>query len=76
MLLTHVPDDNTLILSITFHVSVAVVTNGKYVWWKLSNFTILVKFYLLSCVNWKNLVWIDRHQDGSSVCLEQEQDRS
>lgn len=63
------PNDDTLILSITVHMGVTVVTDGKYVRWKLANFTILVKFDLLGRVDWKYLIGIDSHEDRTGVSL-------
>ena len=45
------PDNYALVLAIALHVCVAVVSDGKYVWGKLSNLSVLVEFDLFRCVD-------------------------
>lgn len=52
------PDNNTLVVAISLHVSISIISDSKYVGWKFSNFFILVKFYLLRRIYGKNLIWI------------------
>ena len=64
-----VPDNYTLVLSVSFHTRVRIVTYGKYVWGHLAYFLVSVLLNLFSCVDGQNLIWIYCYQDGACVCL-------
>lgn len=65
----YLPNDYTLVLTEPLHVTVAVVTDGKYVRGQFPDFSIFVQFDLLRRVNGKDLVRVDRHEDRPRVCL-------
>lgn len=45
------PNNDALILSISIHVGVAVIPDGKYVRWQFTDFTILIELYLFCSVD-------------------------
>ena len=53
----------------SFHHCVAVVSNSKHVGRMLANLLVSIQLDLVICVNWKDLVRINSHKDGSSVGL-------
>ena len=63
------PDDDTLILAVSFHVCVGVVTDGKDVWRHFPDLLVSVGLDLLCRVDGQQLVGVDGHQDGACVCL-------
>lgn len=66
---SRLPNYYALILAVSVHMRVAVVTDGKYVRWQLSDFTILVEFDLLRSVNRQYLIRVDGDQDGARIRL-------
>ena len=52
------PDNHTLVLLVSFHIRVRVITYGKNVWRHFAYFLVSVLLYLFSCVDWQNLIWI------------------
>lgn len=46
-----VPNYYALILAVSVHVSITIIADGEYVWWKLSDFTIFVEFDLFRGIN-------------------------
>ena len=65
----HPPDDDTLILLVTLHVTVGIVSDSEDMRRELSDLFILVQLDLLACVYRQNLVRVNRHKDGPRICL-------
>lgn len=63
------PNYYALILAVSVHMRVTIITDGEYVRWQFSDFTILVKFDLLRGINRQYLVRIDGDQDGTRISL-------
>ena len=63
------PDNDALILTKAFHLSVAIIAYGEDVRRQFADFPLPVHFNLLGRVNGQNLVRIDGHQNRSSVSL-------
>ena len=66
---TDIPNDNTLIMRFSLHVSVSIVCHSEDVWRELSKFPVLVFLDMFSVVDRKKLVRINCYQNGASVCL-------
>lgn len=64
------PNDAALILVVSLHVEVTVVSNGEYVGRHLSNLPVGVEANVVRSVDGKQLVRIYCHQDRACVCLQ------
>lgn len=65
------PDDAALVLVVSLHVEVTVVSDGKYVRRHLADLPVGVEADLVGSVNRQQLVGIDRHEDRACVRLQQ-----
>lgn len=63
------PDDDALVLVESFHLGVAVVSDGEDVRRELSDLLLPVEFDLIRRVDREDLIRIHGHQDGSRVRL-------
>lgn len=63
------PDDAALVLVVSLHVEVTVVSDGKYVRRHLADLPVGVEADLVGSVNRQQLVRIDRHEDRACVRL-------
>lgn len=62
-------DDAALVSLSTLHEVVGVVSDGKDVRWSLADLLVLVAVDVSLIVDGQQLVWIDGHENGTSVCL-------
>lgn len=65
----HTPDDAALVLVVTLHVEVTVVSDGEYVWRHLPDLFVGVEADLIWGVDGEQLVGIDCDEDRACVCL-------
>lgn len=64
------PDNTALVPLVPLHVEVAVVGNGKDMWWQLTHVAVVVQLHLLQGIEGQHLEWIHSHQDGACVRLQ------
>ena len=64
------PDNNTLVLFVSLHVIVRIVSDGENVWRQFTDLLFFVQLNLFSSVDRQNLVRIDCHKNRTSVRLE------
>lgn len=67
---SHTPDDAALVLVVTLHVEVTVVSDGEYVWRHLPDLLVGVEADLIWGVDGEQLVGIDCDEDRACVCLQ------
>ena len=60
---SHTPDDNTLVVLVAFHVAVAIVCNGKNMWWQFPNLFVSVSINLFCGVDIQDLIGIHSHKN-------------
>lgn len=63
-------NDNALVLTISLHIRVRIVTNCENVRRQFANFPLFIQFDLIGCINRQNLVWIYSYQNGTGVRLQ------
>lgn len=68
------PDNTALVLSVAAHVEIAVVCDGKDMRRHFTQAAVCVHLHLLYGVDGQQLVWVDRNQNGTCVCLQTEGD--
>jgi hypothetical protein len=64
------PDNDTLVLRVPLHVVVSVVRYSEYVRRQFTDLFVTIQLNLFGGVDGKDLVWIDCHQNGPSVRLQ------